>query len=256
VNQESAPNRERASVRAAFLRALLLCAGIWVTLEVIAIVIGLLVVGRHGRGSIQNWDNTVEQWSIAHRTSLVGVSKFVAVVGDAALLGVIVVVMTVVLLVLGQRMRAFIPLVAFIGGESLVFVTREVVLRHRPPTANFPAPHAIPGVHETSYSYPSGHATAAVAVLVSLAALAVMTWPRAWGWAAGSILVLGAVFVAWTRLVLGVHWFSDVAFGMLLGTAWGLAVAVVLRDLPWPFGTTNRRAASADSAEWAAEIGG
>lgn len=235
-------DRQRSSDvawRRAFVQALLLCIVAWVVLEVIALVLGVAVVGRHGGGAIQGWDDTVEQWAILHRTSMVGISKVIAVVGDAALLGVIVVLGTVVLLLLRQGMRAFIPLAAYLGGEALVYATRQVVHRHRPITANFPAPHAIPGVHETSYSFPSGHATAAVAVLVSLAALALMTWPTMWGWVLGGILILGAAFVAWSRLVLGVHWFSDVAFGMLLGIPWGLTVAYALRDLPWPLPWLN-----------------
>ncbi len=215
-------------------RAVLVLAVAWVALEVLALLLGLAVVGRHGNGPIQGWDNTVEQWSIGHRAHVVAVSKVIAALGDAPALGALCVAATIVLLVLRQRVRAFVPLFAYVGGEALVFVTRQVVTRHRPPTANYPAPHAVPGVHETSASFPSGHATAAVAVLVSLAALAVYTWPKVWGLLIAIVLALAAVFVAWSRLVLGVHWFSDVAFGMVLGVPWGLTVALTLRDLPWP----------------------
>jgi undecaprenyl-diphosphatase len=216
--------------RPAFTRAFVLCAIVWIALEIMALVLGLAVVGRYGGGPIRNWDNTVEQWSIAHRGPLIGIAKVIAFAGDAPFLALIAALVTIVLLLLGQRMRAFVPLVAYLGGEAIVFVTRQVVQRPRPPTANFPAPYAVPGVHETSYSYPSGHATAAVAVIVSLAALAVVAWPRFWAWIVAAVLVLGAVFVAWSRLVLGVHWFSDVAFGMLFGIPWA-----------WRFATSRGR---------------
>lgn len=220
--------------RSAFVHALVLCIAVWLVLYAIALVLGVGVVGLHGGGVLQGWDDTVQQWSLHHRSSLIGVSKVVAVVGDAALLGVLVLVATAVLMLVRQGMRAFIPLAAYVGGEALVYSTRQIVHRHRPPTANFPSPDAIPGVHESSYSYPSGHGTAAVAVLVSLAALAVMTWPTIWGWIVGVVLVPCAVFVAWSRLILGVHWFSDVAFGMFLGISWGLTVAFAFLDLQWP----------------------
>jgi membrane-associated phospholipid phosphatase len=234
-----APHSNAPSWWPGILRAVIVLAVSWVALEVLSLVLGLTVVGRHGGGPIQSWDNTVEQWSIGHRAHFVSVSKFIAVVGDAPVLGPLCVAATVVLLLLRQRMRAFIPLVAYLGGEAIVFITREVVKRHRPPTADYPAPHAIPGVHETSYSYPSGHATAAVAVLVSLAVLAVITWPKVWGWVLAVILGPAAVLVAWSRLVLGVHWFSDVAFGMAFGVPWGVAVALVLRTVPWPSFSRN-----------------
>jgi membrane-associated phospholipid phosphatase len=31
--------------------------------------------------------------------------------------------------------------------------------------------------------------------------------------------------------VLGVHWFSDVAFGLLFGAVWGITVAVLSREI-------------------------
>ncbi|MGH8299844.1 MAG: phosphatase PAP2 family protein [Steroidobacteraceae bacterium] len=208
------------SSSAALRRAVATGVFAFVALEIVALVLGVAVVGRHGGGPIQGWDNTVEQWWITHRAHLVGVSKVIAVLGDAPALGAISVVLTLILLALRQRMRALIPIVAYLGGEALVFITRQVIARPRPPTANYPAPHAIVGIHETSYSYPSGHATAAVAVLISLAVLAIITW-RLWGWVLAGVLVLVAVAVACSRLVLGVHWFSDIAFGMLLGGSVG-----------------------------------
>jgi undecaprenyl-diphosphatase len=38
-----------------------------------------------------------------------------------------------------------------------------------------------------------------------------------------------------SRLVLGVHWFSDVAFGLLVGIPWGIAVTILLAQTAWPF---------------------
>jgi membrane-associated phospholipid phosphatase len=209
-----------------------------IVLLVIGLVVGLSVVGRHGGGPIQGWDATVGQWFLHHRAHLVTPSKVIAVVGDAPLLGAITVVLTLGLLLARQRVRALIPLVAYLGGEFLVFAIREVIHRRRPPTANFPALHAIPGVHETTYSFPSGHATAATAVLFGLAGLAAMTWRAWWPWLVASLLT---VAVAGSRLVLGVHWFSDVAVGLVLGVCWGVLVSWALRDVPWPTGLGTRR---------------
>ncbi|MGH9045588.1 MAG: phosphatase PAP2 family protein [Acidimicrobiales bacterium] len=225
------------------LKALLSGVGIFIVLEIVALVLGLAVVGRHGGGAIQGFDNTVEQWWIGHRAHLVSVSKVIATLGDAPALGIISIALTVILLALRQKMRALVPIICYIGGEALVLITRQVITRPRPPTANYPAPYAIPGVHETSFSYPSGHATAAVAVLIGLAVLALITWRAAVAWLPALLLTLLAFFVACSRLVLGVHWFSDVAFGMVLGISWGIAVALVLRDVPWPFGRQHLRSA-------------
>jgi membrane-associated phospholipid phosphatase len=134
----------------------------------VGLIIGFVVVGRHGGGPIQGWDNTVERWYPLHRGSLVGASRFVATYLDAAPLAVICVVLTAILIVTLRSTRALIPIVAYLGGEFQVFIIRELILRHRPPTAVYPAPGAIKGVHETSYSFPSGHSVAVTAVLFAL----------------------------------------------------------------------------------------
>lgn len=211
--------------RAAVIRLVLTGLG----LLVLGLVLGLALVGRHGGGPLQSWDNTVETWSISHRDGLVGVSKVIATWGDAALLGVIVIVLSVIWLIAARSLRGLVPMIAYLGGEGLVFLIREIVHRHRPPTADYPAPHAISGVHETSYSFPSGHAVAVTAVLFALLGTLALARRQMWAW---PLALVVSCFVAFTRLVLGVHWFSDVAIGLLLGIAWGVTVAVVGRWLP------------------------
>jgi membrane-associated phospholipid phosphatase len=188
-------------------------------------VLGLAVVGRRGGGPIQSWDGSVGRWFLHERDGFVGISKVIAYLGDAPVLALITIAATVTLLALGLRVRAMIPLVAYLGGEFFVFLTRTYIHRPRPTTANYPTPGGIPGVHETSASFPSAHSTAAAAVLVSLAGLAVITWKVWWPWIVGGVL---SALVAFSRLVLGVHWFSDVTFGLLAGVAWGIAVLYLL----------------------------
>lgn len=204
-------------------------------LEIVALILGIFVIGRHGGGPIQGWDNTVGSWWLHHRGPFIGASKVIAWIFDAAELGPIAGILTLVLLGLGLRMRALTPLVAYLGGEFFVFFTRIFVMRPRPPTANYPAPGAIPGIHQTSFSYPSGHSTAGGAVLISLAILTVLAARGSWRWLLAGILAVATLVPPTSRLVLGVHWFSDVAFGLVLGLCWGVLVALTLRDVAWPF---------------------
>lgn len=80
-----------------------------------------------------------------------------------------------------------------------------------------------------SYSFPSGHAVAASALYITLALIAGhgerRQRPRRVLIGSGVTI---AVLVAWSRVYLGVHYFSDVVGGLLLGGAGALAAALVL----------------------------
>ncbi|RCV48988.1 phosphoesterase [Marinitenerispora sediminis] len=68
-----------------------------------------------------------------------------------------------------------------------------------------------------SPAFPSGHA--AFAAVLGMAVVAVV--PRHRGWVLAGALVWTAL-MAWSRIYLGVHWFSDTLAGALLG--WGVAL--------------------------------
>jgi membrane protein DedA with SNARE-associated domain/membrane-associated phospholipid phosphatase len=85
-----------------------------------------------------------------------------------------------------------------------------------------PRPHfAHPLVVETSYSFPSGHAMESFVVYGMLAYLAVL-WLRSWearmAAVCGAALVV--VLIGFSRMYLGVHYFSDVVAGYAAGGVW------------------------------------
>jgi membrane-associated phospholipid phosphatase len=105
------------------------------------------------------------------------------------------------------------------SGAALAFSgLKELLDRPRPPLDDRL-------VHAGNESLPSGHATVAIVVIGTLVVLA---WPRRTP-AGRAVLVAAAALwvgaVGLTRIYLGVHWFSDVIAGWLVGGAW-LAVCV------------------------------
>lgn len=82
----------------------------------------------------------------------------------------------------------------------------------------------------TTFSYPSGHSAAASALFLTLALLAAgaerRTGPRRLLIGGGLAL---ALLVAWSRVYLGVHYFTDVVGGLFLGSAGALAATLVVR---------------------------
>jgi len=115
--------------------------------------------------------------------------------------------------------------VAVVLVSPLTSAVKALVDRPRPQFAGGGARLDSPG-------FPSGHSSGVVTlVAVGL----VLAWPRLapvarrWWTAAGLALVL---VVGATRLVLGVHFPSDVLGGWCLGLAWTLAVVLASDALP------------------------
>ncbi len=98
-------------------RAAGMLTGVAVGIFVVGLLVGFLVVGRHGGGPIQGWDNTVESWFPKHRGPLVGVAKFVATYLDAGPLAVICVVLSAILAFMLCSIRALVPIVAYLGAS-------------------------------------------------------------------------------------------------------------------------------------------
>lgn len=114
-----------------------------------------------------------------------------------------------------RLLSLFCPLA--VGASALAEkVLKSIIARPRPPTAVL--------VHEVDFSYPSGHVTGAAAL--ALATILLL-------WAGGrrrnrtlsiSALAVYAVAVAVSRLVLGVHYLSDVVGAAALASAGVLVV--------------------------------
>jgi undecaprenyl-diphosphatase len=143
-------------------------------------------------------------------------------------LGSTYVLLPVVLLAclwLGRRTRwidALVVTAVFAAELVLVQVLKAAFGRARPSEGS-----AIP--LPDSYSFPSGHATAAVAVLGVIVILLTAGAPRRRrGPVVGAVFAL-AVCIGATRVVLDVHYVSDVAAGFCLALAI-LAAGLVHRE--------------------------
>jgi membrane-associated phospholipid phosphatase len=79
-----------------------------------------------------------------------------------------------------------------------------------------------PLLRETSYSFPSGHAMESLVVYGMLTYFAVLALERSWR--ARTAVVFGAVLlvllIGFSRMYLGVHYFSDVVAGYAAGDVW------------------------------------
>ena len=193
--------------------------GLALTVALAALVVAGVIVGilawmvRRNVGLV-DLDHAIEAWADEHATSFSdAVLGAITHLGDTAtVLGV-----GIAISVYGfwRWRKPSIPLfvTTVVLGQVLISNTIKVTIdRARPelrPRATF-----------TGASFPSGHTTAAAATYLAVAlVLGIGSSPRlraALGGAAVSI----AVAVGCTRVLLGVHWFSDVVAGLVIGWSW------------------------------------
>jgi len=123
----------------------------------------------------------------------------------------------------GWRYGLAVVLVTLVG-RGLVTAQKYGIERFRPDDYD----HLV---HVSTPSFPSGHAAGSMIVYLTLA-LAIAD--SRWKWAAVAAAVLVSILVGISRMMLGVHWPTDVVGGWAFGLLW------VMVALPWAERLTRR----------------
>jgi undecaprenyl-diphosphatase len=129
----------------------------------------------------------------------------------------------------GRGRAGFVLLIAALIGRALGELQKYEIARVRPEIE----PHLV--LVKTS-SFPSGHATSSVifGLTVALGLAAGTRWERA----AVAVAILLALLIGTSRVMLGVHWPSDVIGGWAFGLLW------VLISFPLSVQLARRRSSS------------
>lgn len=156
------------------------------------------------------------------------VLKFFFVITVLGKVPVVVVLALLFSLFLWLAFKRFAPFLIFwlviVSSESFTFVGKILLHRARPVTAAYA---------ETAASFPSAHATISVALFGFIAYIIWRVSKTKKVRAAVAFLSLAIIFlIGLSRLYLGVHWFSDVWAGYLIGCLW-LVVGISLLEWRW-----------------------
>jgi membrane-associated phospholipid phosphatase len=158
-------------------------------------------------------DNTVLAAMVAVRTTVLDAAA--TALTDLGSYRVVAVVTVVIAGILLWRTRnLLLPLtlvITMVETSSIVYLTKEIVGRARPPIAFVVGPPAA------DPSFPSGHTTSGSVVWVLGALLVASTLTQRW--ARRVVTAVGvalAIVIGLTRSYLGYHWATDVLGGWLL----------------------------------------
>lgn len=90
---------------------------------------------------------------------------------------------------------------------------------------SFEVARPIGGTTASSHSFPSGHASGSMAVVVFLSYVAIRHYRHPWLFVSGAAIV--GMLVGISRIYLDKHWTSDVMGGWIVGASFGAAFAAI-----------------------------
>ena len=167
------------------------------------------------------FDAPILGWLAAHQVSwAVKASQILYIWGSPQALGVMTAVLMLIFWLRLRNPRAALFLALSLGGAMLLNILFKLFFARARPTLSeqlTPAP---------GYSFPSGHAMGSMAFFLALYLLVARLAPR-WRTLAGVLAALFTLCIGVSRLVLQVHYPSDVLAGWALSAAWVLGVNLI-----------------------------
>lgn len=174
-------------------------------------------------GAVLRFDQAVNAHLAAFRVPpLIGIFRWITALGTGPALTAVSITASLFLWADGRR-GYILPLwVTFLGAQATTWSGKYVIARHRP--------EFIPGVTEASPSFPSGHATASMALFGFLAyALARDLQERRPRFEVGFWAAMFILLIGFSRVFLSLHFTTDVLAGFMVGGFW-LLVGLAIRE--------------------------
>ena len=150
---------------------------------------------------------------VGHHPTLVPIARFFTALGEPTVLISASVVVAILLWVAGHRHLPFAFVAITMAGRGLSEAQKYWIARARPDLET----HMV--VVKTS-SFPSGHANSSMIFYLALALI--LASGTKWRGAAVAGALALSLMVGLSRVMLGVHWPSDVVGGWAFGMLWVL----------------------------------
>jgi undecaprenyl-diphosphatase len=194
------------------LRTTLIAAGVLVAVIALAELIVLITTGWAPLHTLDlNIVHSLNRYA-AHHRGQVRFWKFVSIIGGPTVLRIAAFLAVVLLWIRHCRAAAVLVAVAIGGAAALSGIFKVLVNRGRPVVA-------VPVDYADSASFPSGHALTS---FVAAGVLLMLLLPHRSRRRRALLITAAVLFVAavgFSRLLLGVHYLSDILGSWLIGTA-------------------------------------
>lgn len=150
---------------------------------------------------------------VGHDPTLVAIGRVFTALGEPTVLIAASFVVALVLWLRGHRHLPFVFIAITMVGRGVSELQKYLIARPRPDLET----HLV--VVKTS-SFPSGHANSSMIFYLCIALI--LTAGTRWQGLAVALAILLSLLVGVSRVMLGVHWPSDVIGGWALGMLWVL----------------------------------
>lgn len=171
------------------------------------------------------FDEKVIAYVAAHSTPLlVQVMQIITFFGSSYFLLPAYIVLIVFFLLKKQKAYAIDIAIIAVSSTAVMFLLKEIFKRYRP---------LLPvGKILLSYSFPSGHS---VSSFIFCSVLAYLVWmspiKKIWKYIVALLLLLFAAVIGLSRIILNVHYATDVIAGFCFGTVWVVISFWVMRKI-------------------------
>lgn len=188
------------------------------------LLLGLGLSAAIANGALlKTWDEPIQRAVEAARTpTMNGIMVAITGLGDKYAIAAVILLL---LPLVWRRCHslAYVMVAATLARPLLEFTLKVMADRPRPDLERL-----LPG---NGPSFPSGHVLAAIALWGLLPpVVALFTNKRSWWWASVAVSGVLVAAISASRIYLGVHWFSDVIGGLVVGA---LYLVGVERLLAW-----------------------
>jgi len=189
----------------------------------VATVLALTLLVAGGTAAPVRFDAAVSSFTRSWTQSApwaVSAADAVGTLTEPLLAGIGAAVLAVLLIARGYRAAAGLVALSGVMGVLVTTLLKLAVMRDRPPGS---AAYVV----STDTSFPSGHASAGIYLFLAAGLVLLRLGGRLTAPAGIALIVLGPL-IGVSRLILGVHWPTDIICGQAVGSAALCTAALVL----------------------------